>query len=169
MSRTKLKIHFYGSSVLRQKSEEVSIVDDTVRDILTNMLSVMYENQGIGLASNQVGILQKLVVVDLGKGPLKLVNPRVVEKSGSIALEEGCLSLPGLHVTVRRANNVLVEALNERGYPLKVKAEGLLAVCLQHEIDHLNGILLIDYLPFWKRGFARRIIKEALKNEGVSQ
>lgn len=168
MKKTKLKIHIYGSPALRQKSKDVTDLDDSIREILDQMLELMYEDKGIGLASNQVGILQRLVVVDLGKGPLKLVNPRITRKSGSIALEEGCLSLPGIIVKVKRANEIEVEALNEKGYPLKIKAEGLLAVCLQHEIDHLDGILLIDYMPFFNRIKAKRKLLEASKNLKVT-
>ena len=100
MKKIKLKIHIYGEEVLRKKAREVKSVDDSVRQTLDEMLALMYEKKGIGLSANQVGVLERLIVIDIGDGPLKLVNPRCVKKSGSVVLEEGCLSLPSVVVKV---------------------------------------------------------------------
>jgi peptide deformylase len=115
------------------------------------MARVMYHIGGIGLAANQVGIDKSMAVVDVGDGLYKLVNPRIVKKEGAQILEEGCLSVPGVFVKVKRAKKVEVKALDESGNPVTIKAEGLMACCLQQEIDHLNGKLIVDYASLLQR------------------
>ena len=169
MKKTELKIHIYGEDVLRNKARKVKVVDDTIREVLDQMLVLMHESNGVGLAANQVGLLDRLIVIDVGKGPLKLVNPRIVEKTGSLVLEEGCLSLPGVTVKVKRAEEVVLEALDQDGKKIKVKGKGLLAVCLQHEMDHLDGVLLVDYLPLVSRVRAKQRLKKVYKNGSMSE
>jgi len=111
----------------------------------------MYEGDGIGLAAPQAGINEMLIVVDIGSGLYKLVNPRVVESSGRQVNQEGCLSVPGICIKVRRANKVKIKAQDEYGKPLNIEAEGLLACVLQHEIDHLKGRLIVDYASLLER------------------
>lgn len=112
--------------------------------MLDDMLETMYDNDGIGLAAVQVGILRRIVVIDIGEGPVKLINPVIVEKTGSQIFTEGCLSVPGKNGDVERPEKVVVEYMDENGENQTVAGEGLKAVCLSHELDHLNGVLFID-------------------------
>ncbi len=129
----------------------VKEVSSRHRDILSRMSQLMYEGDGIGLAAPQAGINEMLIVVDIGSGLYKLVNPRVVESSGRQVNQEGCLSVPGICIKVRRANKVKIKAQDEYGKPLNIEAEGLLACVLQHEIDHLKGRLIVDYASLLER------------------
>lgn len=114
--------------------------------MLNGMAEAMYLNQGVGLAATQVGIAKSLIVIDAGEGLLKLVNPVISRRSGTEISEEGCLSVPGECIRIKRAKSVIVDFLNEKGEPSTINASGLLARALQHEIDHLSGKLIIDYL-----------------------
>jgi len=109
------------------------------------MAKIMYENEGIGLAAPQVGVDKRIIIVHTDKGLLKLINPKILEKEGEDSLSEGCLSLPEIFVKVNRAERIKIEGLNEEGKSIKLKAEDFLARVIQHEIDHLNGVLIIDY------------------------
>ncbi len=111
----------------------------------------MYESKGIGLAAPQVGLNQRMIVVDVGTGLYKLVNPRIIKKAGRQSMEEGCLSVPGIYVKISRAKSVFVEALDENGFPQKIQAQDLLACVFQHEIDHLEGKLIVDYASLLKK------------------
>ncbi len=136
-----------GDKILRKTCKPVPRVNDNVRKILRNMLETMYDANGVGLAAPQVGILKRMVVVDVGEtgpGPLQLVNPEILERSGVQEGSEGCLSCPGVFGDVRRSKYVKVRALNPEGEEIVVEAEGYLARALQHEIDHLDGILFLD-------------------------
>ncbi|MEX2584003.1 MAG: peptide deformylase [Gemmatimonadota bacterium] len=152
---SKLKIELLGSPLLRQKAEEVVEIDDELRTLIADMYETMYEAEGIGLAGPQVGIAKRVLVVDLNDEEFPrfaLVNPRIVERGGDDEKEEeGCLSLPGVSALVERKSRVTVEALDEEGHPVRMEADGLLARCLQHEIDHLDGVLFIDHLSALKR------------------
>ena len=132
--------------ILRKKSREVEIVDDKIREILDDMVETMHKYDGVGLAAPQIGILKRLVVIDLydEKGPIKLVNPKIVKEKGTQEVEEGCLSFPNQVGKVIRPEKVVIEALNENGKKIKIEGEGLLAQAIDHEIDHLEGILFID-------------------------
>ncbi|HOB22485.1 MAG: peptide deformylase [Firmicutes bacterium] len=130
--------------ILRQRAKPVPKVTKKINKLLKDMLHTMYSAQGVGLAAPQVGKNLRLVVVDVGEGPLCLVNPVLDQFEGTQLDQEGCLSLPGVVGDVRRAAKVRVEALDENGKPVRFIAEGLLARCLQHEVDHLDGILFID-------------------------
>lgn len=152
-----LKIIEYPDTLLREKSQPVEQVDSAVAELLRQMLQKMYDTHGVGLAAPQVGILKRLVVIDVGskegqEKPLLMVNPEIVEKSEEIKkASEGCLSVPNQYAPVERFASVTVSYLDENGVRQEISADGLLAVALQHEIDHLNGILFIDYLSPLRR------------------
>lgn len=150
-----LKIRVFPDPALRLKAAKVPSVGDAERLILRDMAQTMYLNQGVGLAATQVGITKRFVVIDVGDGLLKFVNPIIKFKEGIEASEEGCLSVPGECVKVRRSKSVTVEFLDEHGKPSAMKADGLLARALQHELDHLSGKLIVDYLNPIKRLLAR--------------
>lgn len=141
------KIRFSDDGILRKKSRTVEVVDDKIRQILNDMADTMYnsENAG-GLAAPQVGILKRLVVMDMGKGLIKLVNPKVIEKEGVQEVTEGCLSIPNKWGKLKRPARVTIQALNEYGEEVVLTGTGDLAKCLCHEIDHLDGILFTDLI-----------------------
>ena len=157
---------------LKQVAKPVPKVDDATRKILADMLETMYISDGIGLAATQVGINKRLLVMDLGDGPndgsnpFKMVNPEIIETSDQIKdAEEGCVSLPYQYAKVRRAAEVTVKYLDESGNEKKLSAHGLRAACIQHEIDHLDGILFIDRISSLKRNMIiRRLMKEKRAN-----
>ncbi|MBP3255895.1 MAG: peptide deformylase [Clostridia bacterium] len=132
--------------ILRKKSREVEVVDDKIRELLNDMVDTMHKYNGVGLAAVQVGVLKRVIVIDLydDKGIYKLVNPVIVKEKGEQECEEGCLSFPNKYAQVVRPMEVTVEALDENGKKIKVKGKGLLAQALSHEIDHLNGVLFVD-------------------------
>lgn len=139
-----LAIRKLGDPVLRTRASGVREVNDNIRKMLKDMADTMYDAPGVGLAGPQVGILKRIVVIDIGDKLYQLVNPEIIESDGKDVAEEGCLSIPGEVGEVPRSARVVVEALDERGEPVRIEAEGLLARALQHEIDHLNGILFVD-------------------------
>ncbi|WP_158415456.1 MULTISPECIES: peptide deformylase [unclassified Lacrimispora] len=139
------EIRLFDDHVLRKVSKPVDMVDDRIREILGDMAETMYSTEnGGGLAACQVGILRRLVVIDMGQGLLKLVNPQIVESEGEQLVIEGCLSCPGIWGRVRRPKRVLVKALNENGEAITIEAFDELAKCLCHETDHLDGVLFTD-------------------------
>jgi peptide deformylase len=140
----KLQLAYEGNAILRKKAQPVRVVDSLVVQLLEDMLETMTANNGIGLAAPQVGISKRMIVVDVGDGPLKVINPRIVERSGSVVGLEGCLSVPNVYGDVDRAEHVVVKGLDERGKPVSFDADGLLARVFQHEVDHLDGRLFID-------------------------
>lgn len=135
-----------GDEILRKKSRKVEVVDDRVRALLDDMVETMHKYKGVGLSAVQVGILKRLVVIDLydDKGPIKLVNPVIVKTKGEQEVEEGCLSFPNQYAKKIRPMEVVAEALNENGEKIKIKAKGLLAQAICHELDHLDGVLFVD-------------------------
>lgn len=139
-----LEIHKFDDPALRQKAKPVKRVGTAIRKTLKDMAETMYEAKGIGLAAPQIGLDRTMIVVDIGEGLLELVNPKVVSAEGSATATEGCLSLPGMWGEVPRAEKVKVEALDAGGHRTWIEGEGMLARVLQHEIDHLDGILFID-------------------------
>ena len=147
----KLEVLRYPNSILRKKCDAIEAIDDQVVQLARDMLETMYEDKGIGLAAPQVGITRQLIVVDIGEGPLVLINPKIVEAEGSEIMEEGCLCLPGLNVEVERSARVRVTGLDTSGGAVEIDAEDLLARALQHEIDHLSGTLIIDKVSKLKR------------------
>ena len=132
--------------ILRKKSREVEVVDDKIRELINDMIDTMHKYNGVGLAAVQVGVLKRVIVIDLydDKGIYKLINPVIVKEKGDQECEEGCLSFPNKYAQVVRPMEVTVEALDENGKKIKVKGKGLLAQALAHEIDHLNGVLFVD-------------------------
>lgn len=153
-----MEIIYLSNPLLRKKTVKVVKISDEERNILDEMAKTMYLKGGVGLAACQVGIDKQLAVIDIGDGLLKLVNPVIVKKEGCETQEEGCLSIPEAVIKVKRAKKVTVEYLNEKGEALIMTAEGLLARVMQHEIDHLSGRLIIDYLsPIKKLLFSNRL------------
>jgi peptide deformylase len=146
-----LDIQVLGAPILRQETTTVAEVTDDLRRLIDDMFETMYVAQGIGLAAPQVGRSERIAVVDVEGQKYALVNPQVVLREGSIRREEGCLSIPEVFGDVTRSNRVIVEALDRDGRPFEVDATELLAICLQHEIDHLHGRLFIDHLSILKR------------------
>ena len=148
-----LDIRVLGDPILRQQTKPVSAVNDDLRRLIDDMFDTMHAAKGIGLAAPQIGRTERIAVVDVegGKQPLALVNPQIVSHEGSIKGEEGCLSIPDIFGDVERAATVVVRALDRDGKAFEVQGTELLARCLQHEIDHLDGKLFIDYLSLLKR------------------
>lgn len=141
------EIRLFGDEILRKKSKEVEVVDEKIRQILDDMAETMYNTEnGGGLAAPQIGILKRLVVIDMGQGLIKLVNPRIISKEGKQEVIEGCLSNPNVFGKLARPAKVIVGALNENGEEVILTGTGDLAKCFCHEIDHLEGILFTDYV-----------------------
>lgn len=140
------QIREYGDEILRKKAREVEVVDDKIRGLIEDMIETMHKYNGVGLAAPQVGILKRVVVIDLydDNGPLRLVNPVIIKQKGKQEVEEGCLSFPNQYAKMIRPEEVVAEALNEKGEKIKIKAKGLLAQAICHELEHLEGILFID-------------------------
>ena len=138
-----------GDEILKKKSREVEVIDDKVKELIEDMVETMHKYDGVGLAAVQVGILKRIIVIDIydEKTPIvKLVNPVLVKQKGEREVEEGCLSFPNKFAKVKRPNEVVVEGLNENGDKVKIKATGLLAQALCHEINHLDGITFVDIM-----------------------
>jgi len=150
-----LDIRKYPDPCLRKKCREIEVVDSEIRRLLDDMAMTMYSVNGIGLAAPQVGLDIKIIVIDIGQGLLKLVNPKVIKSEGVSVFEEGCLSIPDTYIKVKRKQKLVISALDNYGKSQLIQAEGLLAHAFGQEIDHLNGKLIIDYLPFYKRMFVK--------------
>lgn len=133
-----------GDPILRKKSRNVEKIDDRILTLLEDMEETMIDSDGIGLAAPQVGILRRVVVIDIGDGLLKIINPEIKKREGEIIDIEGCLSVPGISGTVNRPEKVVLQYLNEDNEEVEIEAEGLLARAICHEVDHLDGILYID-------------------------
>lgn len=149
-----LPILHFPDPRLRNRSQPVGRVDDNIRRLIDNMLETMYDAPGIGLAAPQVNELRRVIVVDVSDDrtqPLALINPEVITQSEMGEMDEGCLSVPAVHEKVQRAHRITVKALDRYGTPLEFEATDLLAVCIQHEIDHLEGKLFVDYLSNLKK------------------
>ncbi|MEA3368846.1 MAG: peptide deformylase [Candidatus Ratteibacteria bacterium] len=159
----KLPICKYGAPVLRRRCPEVKEITGDIRKILEDMRQTMYEEDGVGLAASQVGEAKRLIVLDGGGGLWQLINPRIISRRDEGASLEGCLSLPGVTVKINRSQEVTVEALNKKGEKIIVEGKGLLSYILQHEIDHLNGILIIDYLDKKKKKKTEEKLKKWIK------
>ena len=159
-----LPILHYPDSRLRTVAKAVDVVDDTVKTLVKNMFETMYDAPGIGLAATQIDHHHRIIVIDTSEDksqPLCLINPEIIEKDGEIDWEEGCLSVPDYYQCVKRANHVKVRALNEQGKEFEIEADELLGVCIQHEIDHLNGILFVDHLSKLKQ---KRLLEKTKKS-----
>lgn len=159
-SFSKLRIFKYPNPILRKRCEEIKEITMEIENLSQEMIKIIVENKGIGLAAPQVGELERIIVVQAEKGPEVFFNPKIIKKSKETEIgEEGCLSFPGLFLKIKRAEKVEVEALNIQGGAIQMKVEGLTARVFQHEIEHLDGILFIDKIGFWKRLFLKRRIK----------
>lgn len=148
---------------LRKKAKPVEAITPEISKLVDDMLETMYDAPGIGLAANQVNVQLRVIVMDLSENkdePIVLINPEIVDKSGTEESEEGCLSVPGFYEKVCRAEAVNVKGLDREGQAISIAADGLLAVCIQHEMDHLEGKLFVDYLSPLKRQLARRKVKK---------
>lgn len=151
MKETKLRIRFWGDPILKKKCLSVKEVNDDLRSLLDQMYVLMKVTDGVGLAGNQAGLNKRLVVVEYENNVFKLINPKIIKKEDQIVFEEGCLSFPGINIEIKRSGKVWVKALNEAGEKIDIEAEGLLAVILQHEIDHINGVVFIDRISLFRR------------------
>lgn len=150
-------IRMEGDPVLRQVAKPIPEVTSNIQKLLTDLADTMYDTgNGIGLAAPQIGILKRAIVVDVGEGLIELVNPEVIASEGEQIGPEGCLSIPGVSGDVLRANRVSVKALNRHGEEFEITGEGMLARCLLHEIDHLNGILFTDHVRRMATGAEQR-------------
>ncbi|GAB6047799.1 peptide deformylase [Methyloparacoccus murrellii] len=148
---------------LRKKAEPVEIVDAGTRRLIDDMFETMYAAPGIGLAATQVNVQQRILVLDISEeknSPQAFINPELIMKTGEEESDEGCLSVPGVFEKVKRAEKIRVKALDRDGQPFELEADGLLAVCIQHEMDHLDGKLFVDYLSPLKRQLARKKVKK---------
>ena len=162
-----LNILHFPDDRLRTIAKPVATVTDKHRTLISNMLETMYDAPGIGLAATQVNAHERILVIDISdekNDPIVLINPEILEKDGDQEFDEGCLSVPGIYETVHRAENIRVKALNKEGESFEMDAHGLLAVCIQHEIDHLQGKLFVDYLSQLKKQRIRKKLEKQRKS-----
>lgn len=160
-----LDILFYPDPQLRKVAEPVTNVDGRVAQLVDDMLETMYDAPGVGLAATQINVHERIVVIDVsdeGDSPITLINPEIVLAEGEGEMQEGCLSIPGIYEDIKRNTDVKVNAIDREGNPFELEADGLLAVCIQHEIDHLEGKLFVDYLsPLKRNRIRKKMIKAA--------
>ena len=165
----KKKILTIPDPILRKISQPVNKVDKEIKNLMDDMLETMYGAPGIGLAAVQIGILKRVIVIDLSKenekkNPIFIVNPEIIFKSDDlVSYEEGCLSIPNHFAEIKRPNTCKIKFLNYEGEQKELKADGLLATCIQHEIDHINGVLFIDYLSKLKKDLIIKKVKKQKK------
>ncbi|MFI3256629.1 MAG: peptide deformylase, partial [Psittacicella sp.] len=153
-----LDVLIYPEDGLKMKAKPVEVIDDSIKTIVSDMFDTMRKENGIGLAATQVNLDKRIVVIDIEEDkrtPLTLINPVILEARGSAEMEEGCLSLPGIHEIVKRKAEVKIEYTNLNNEKITLDADGLLAICIQHEIDHLNGVMFIDYFSGLKKQLIR--------------
>lgn len=158
-----LNILHFPDPRLRTRAAPVSQVDASIRRLVDDMFDTMYDAPGIGLAATQVNVHQRVIVIDVSEEknePRVFINPEIISRDGVERMDEGCLSVPGVYETVERAEKVKVRALNRDGQPFELEADGLLAVCIQHEMDHLEGKLFVDYLSSLKRERIRKKLEK---------
>jgi peptide deformylase len=169
-SMTKLAILEYPDPRLRTTAKPVAAVDEGVRQLAADLLETMYAAKGIGLAATQCDVHRRVLVIDVSEGrnePLVLINPEIVSAEGRGPGEEGCLSVPDIYDKVQRATHIRIRALDQQGMPFEMDAEGLLGVCIQHEMDHLDGKLFVDYLSELKRQLIRRRLEKDRKQRAA--
>lgn len=167
----KLNILEFPDPRLRTVAKPVAAVDDEVRRLIDDMLETMYAAPGVGLAATQVDVHRRVLVADVSQDqdhPLALVNPEILEREGTVEAEEGCLSVPGIFDTLtNRSSRIVVRALGRDGKPFELEADGLLAICIQHEMDHLEGKLFVDYLSDLKRTRIRKKLEKERRENGT--
>jgi len=169
---TKLAILEYPDPRLRKTAQRVESVDDAVRQLVADLLETMYAARGVGLAATQVDVHRRVIVLDVSEErnqPMVFINPELVKTEGRGAGEEGCLSVPDVFDKVQRATHIRVRALGSEGKPFEMDADGLLAVCIQHEMDHLEGKLFVDYLSELKRQLIRRRLEKERKQRSAGR
>ncbi len=162
-----LEILHFPDPRLRTRAQPVAAVDDGVRRLVDDLFETMYAAPGIGLAATQVDIHRRVLVIDVSEdrsAPRCFINPEIVARDGEEEMDEGCLSVPGVYDKVRRAERIRVRALDRDGNPIELEADGLLAVCIQHEMDHLDGKLFVDYLSGLKRQRIRRKLEKEARH-----
>lgn len=164
------KIIYLPDPRLRLRSNEIDVFDDSLSTLVDDMFETMYDGNGIGLAAPQLGINIRLVVIDIvndkrAEDQFVMINPVIVERKGNIDSQEGCLSVPGVYDTVKRSEWIKLNALDKHGNPFEIEAEGLFGMCIQHEIDHLDGKVFIDLLSPLKRNLARKKLEKYKRDE----
>jgi len=162
-----LNILHFPDERLRTIAKPVTAFSNKHRTLISNLLETMYDAPGIGLAATQVNVHEQILVIDISEEkntPIVLINPEILEKEGEQEFDEGCLSVPGIYETVHRAEKIRVKALNREGESIEMNAEGVLAVCIQHEMDHLIGKLFVDYLSQLKKQRIRKKLEKQQKN-----
>ena len=169
---TKLAILEYPDPRLRKTAQRVESVDDAVRQLISDLLETMYAAKGVGLAATQVDVHRRVIVLDVSEDrnqPMVFINPELLKAEGRGPGEEGCLSVPDVFDKVQRATHIRVRALGSEGKPFEMDADGLLAVCIQHEMDHLEGKLFVDYLSELKRQLIRRRLEKERKQRSAGR
>jgi peptide deformylase len=166
-----LEIMTYPNTTLARRAEEVEKVDGKIRKLISDMVDTMYANEGVGLAAPQVGVSKRVIVVDArpydpSTSLICMVNPEIVSEGGGILHEEGCLSVPECVEGIKRREWIKIRGLDERGREIEVEGEGMLAIVLQHEIDHLNGKVILDRMSRIKRDLYKRRLRKAKKKAG---
>ncbi len=164
----KLDIVLYPDAGLRETCVPIPEMNDTLDKLIDDMLYTMYDAPGIGLAAPQVAVQQRLIVMDVsekGDEPIVLMNPEIIQSAGSLRWEEGCLSMPGIYATIKRPSEILVRGMNRDGKTIEFEADELLAVCIQHEIDHLDGKMFIDHLSRLKRTRAMQQFRKLMEQK----
>jgi peptide deformylase len=166
------KVTTYPADVLRRKAKTVTEIDGNIQRLIDDMAETMYNAPGVGLAANQIGELRRVIVVDTAQEEeeskrelIALINPEILEAEGKHAIEEGCLSVLYFREEIPRSEKVLVKALDRHGNPIELSAEGIQAIVLQHEIDHLNGVLIIDHVSSLKRSLYKQRLKKMLQEK----
>lgn len=158
-----LDVLIYPDENLAKVCQPVEQVDDALRQFIEDMFETMYQHEGIGLAAPQVNVLKRVITIDIEgdkSNQIVLINPEILASSGETGIEEGCLSIPGCRALVPRKEKLTVQALNRHGESFTLEADGLLAICIQHEIDHLNGVLFVDHISVLKRQrFREKMLK----------
>ncbi|WMY97304.1 MAG: peptide deformylase [Arsenophonus sp.] len=167
-----LNILMYPDNNLRLKAKIVKRIDSTIKKNVHDMLDTMYEKEGIGLAATQVNINLRIIVVDISATRTEgivIINPMILKKNGKTGIQEGCLSIPGEQIFVPRSKNIKIVGLNIKGEKVEISTDGLLSICFQHEVDHLNGILFIDYLSkFYKNQIYKKMLRlKKLKEKNI--
>ena len=159
----------FPDPILRETSEEVEKVSGDIKSLIDDMTETMYAFRGIGLAAIQIGIPKRVIVVDVGEGLVVVVNPTIFKEEGEAQMEEGCLCLPGVLVDVKRSERVTVKGLDEKGQEVTIEAEGLFARALQHEIEHLDGILIVDKVSRMKRELLTSALRKLAKEHAAAK
>ncbi len=163
-----MEIVTYPDPILKKRAEPVENIDGDIQDIIDGMSTLMYQASGIGLAANQVGIAKRIIIFDInyrekGKDLKVLINPTILLAEDKIEFEEACLSVPDFLSKISRKKHIKAQGVDRNGKPIDIEAEGLLAICIQHEIDHLNGTLILDHVSYLKRNIYKRKIEKLMK------